>query len=304
MLKEIRQIPEVALQCHEANRLCRLPLGLSYLGIGSSYFAPLVLKYCDVPIQPEPASEYIGYLTSWKTGQEAVLISQSGRSSELLWCADTLDRVSVITNDPQSPLARHPHATEVIHLAAGEEKFSSSKTYINTLIALYLGFGFDPMPAIRQLEKGMGQYENTGERWSRVIHERYISGKWKGAYILGNGPNLGTAMQAALVLTESSGIPFQAMSLAQFDHGPKESAPGSLVFIISTGSAYEKRRAALVSLLQSSGGHIVILDAGGIAERLSPLTAIMPFFFACHYLAGMMNRNHPFVIGGKVTETS
>lgn len=303
MLSEILQIPEVALQCHEANRLCHLPLEVPYLGIGSSYFAPLVLKYCDVPIQPEPASEYIGYLTSWKTGQEAVLISQSGRSSELLWCADALDRVIVITNDKQSPLARHPHVSKVIPMAAGEEKYSSSKTYVNTLITLYLGLGFDPMPAIRQWEKEMDQYENTGQSWSRVIYERYISGKWKGAYILGNGPNLGTAMQAALVLTESSGIPFQAMSLAQFDHGPKESAPGSLVFIISTGSVYEKRRAALVPLLQASGGHIVIRDAGGIAEHLSPLTAIMPFFFACHYLSGMMNRDNPFVIGGKITET-
>ncbi len=303
MLKEIRQIPEVALKCHEANRLCRLPLGVPYLGIGSSYFAPLALKYCDVPIQPEPASEYIGYLTSWKTGKEAVLISQSGRSSELLWCADVLERVSVITNDPQSPLALHPHVTKVIPMAAGAEKFSSSKTYIATLIALYLGLGFEPMPAIRQLEMEMNPYENTGKSWAKMIHERYVSGKWKGAYILGNGPNLGTALQAALVLTESSGIPFQAMSLAQFDHGPKESAPGSMVFIISTGSVYEKRRAALVPLLQAAGGHIVIHDVKGIAEHLSPLTAIMPFFFACHYLAEKMNRKNPFIIGGKVTET-
>ncbi len=304
MLKEIRQIPEVALKCYQENRLCRLPLGVPYLGIGSSYFASLTLKYCDVPIQPEPASEYIDYLTTWKTGQEAVLISQSGRSSELLWCADALDRVSVITNDLQSTLAMHPHVSKVIPMAAGEEKYSSSKTYIATLIALYLGLGFDPMPAIGQLVKEMNQYENTGKGWAQMIHESYVSGKWKGAYILGNGPNLGTAMQAALVLTESSGIPFQAMSLAQFDHGPKESVPGALVFIISTGSACEKRRAALVPLLQAAGGHIVIYDVPYIAEHLSPLTAIMPFFFACHYLAVKMNRKNPFVIGGKITETN
>ena len=304
MIEEILQVPGAARRCYELNRQIRLPQYVPYIGIGSSWFAPLVMKYCGLSIQPEVASEYFHFLAPGGTGKQAVLISQSGRSSEVLWCANKFDTLVVLTNDTGSPLAKHPHTSQVVDMAAGEEKLSSTKTYINTLVALYLGLGIDPLPAITILDQVMTEYEQLGRHWAQLTYELYRSGGWKGAFILGNGPNLGSAMQAALVLTESSGIPFQAMSLAEFDHGPKESAPGSLIFIISTGNAYEQRQSGLVKMLEEAGAKVLILHAGSCPEMLSPIHSVIPFFYTCHYLAEKLGRRQPFVLGGKITETN
>ena len=54
-----------------------------------------------------------------------------------------------LTNYPENELGTH--ATSVVPLLAGEELFSSSKTYINTLLALFKGFGYDPTTTVALL---------------------------------------------------------------------------------------------------------------------------------------------------------
>jgi glucosamine--fructose-6-phosphate aminotransferase (isomerizing) len=301
MLDEIYQIPEAARRCFDTNRNLSLPLNCPYLGMGSSWFAALALKYCRIPIIPEISSEYFQYLKSGQEGGMAVLISQSGRSSETLWCADYFKSVVAITNDSKSSLAIHPASARVIDLCAGEERYSSTKTYINTLMVLYLGLGFEPLAMIIKLESELPTYEKTGKNWADIIYEAIEKGRWKGAFILGNGPNLATAMQAALILTESTGLPFQAMSLAQFDHGPKESSPGSFIYIISPGNNDTKRADVLSKQIINSGAVVSILNVSG-EEFLTPIPAVIPFFFYAHYLSEKLGRKYPFIIGGKVTE--
>jgi glutamine---fructose-6-phosphate transaminase (isomerizing) len=301
MINEILQIPKVAKHCFETNRHLSLPINCHYLGMGSSWYAPLALKYCGIPIMPEMSSEYFQYLKTHGKEKVAVLISQSGKSSETLWCADSFEYVIVITNDTRSALALHPHTKQVIDLAAGEEKYSSTKTYINSLIALYLGLGFNPLSIIEKIETDITEFEKKGREWAEMTFKLIDKGKWKGTYIIGNGPNLATAMQAALILTESSGFPFQAMSLAQFDHGPKESSPGSLIYIISPESGKTSRMKVLVKQLESCGAVVSILYISG-DEFLTPIPAVIPFFFYAHYLSEKLGRKYPFIIGGKVTE--
>ena len=77
MLHEIEQIPDAAAACYEKTRDVRLPTAVPYLGMGSSYFAPLALKFQGVDVQPEPASEYFHYLREDKKKPLAVLISAS-----------------------------------------------------------------------------------------------------------------------------------------------------------------------------------------------------------------------------------
>ena len=134
-----------------------------------------------------------------------------------------------------------------------------------------------------------------------MIYQAIEKGKWKGVYILGNGPNLATSMQAALILTESTGLPFQAMSVAQFDHGPKESSPGSFVYIISPENQDTKRMELLSKNIINSGAIVSVLNVVG-EEYLTPIPAIIPFFFYAHFLSEKLGRNYPFLIGGKVTE--
>jgi glucosamine--fructose-6-phosphate aminotransferase (isomerizing) len=57
MLAEIHEIPQRAVEFLQQSPDYTLPLNVPYLGMGSSWFAPLAFKYMGVPIDPEMASE-------------------------------------------------------------------------------------------------------------------------------------------------------------------------------------------------------------------------------------------------------
>src|SRR5690242_17501876 len=132
MLSEIMEIPERAKELWKHAGAFTLPLQVPYLGMGSSYFAPLAFKYMGIDIYPEIASEYYTYLKTTKKHPHAVILSQSGRSSEALWCSSLFEKYTAITNDVTSALADGKNARPVISIMAGEELNSSSKTYTNT----------------------------------------------------------------------------------------------------------------------------------------------------------------------------
>ncbi len=149
MLSEINEIPARAKEFIEHSPDYTLPTGVPYLGMGSSYFAPLAFKYMGIDIHPEIASEFYNYLPRESKIANGVLLSQSGKSTEVLWCAELFEKFIAISNYVDSPLCRFPAVSNIIPLSAGEEKSSSSKTYINTLLALYKGFGIDAQKAVK-----------------------------------------------------------------------------------------------------------------------------------------------------------
>ena len=102
---------------------------------------------------PEKAAEYFNYLLKYKEPDKGVLISQSGHSSETIWCADYFKSFTAIVNDENSPLGNHQNCTKKVLLYSGVEDHIATKTYINTLLVLYLGFGFDPVEAVQALKK-------------------------------------------------------------------------------------------------------------------------------------------------------
>ena len=53
LLEEILEIPERAKECYERNKHAALPRRVPYLGMGSSYFAPLALYYAGARLDPE-----------------------------------------------------------------------------------------------------------------------------------------------------------------------------------------------------------------------------------------------------------
>ena len=59
--------------------------------MGSSLFAALAFKYMGFDIYPEMASEFYNYLQKGKKYPNGVLLSQSGRSTEVLWCAELFE---------------------------------------------------------------------------------------------------------------------------------------------------------------------------------------------------------------------
>lgn len=301
-LEEILEIPQRGKDLWLNSPSYVLPFRVPYLGMGSSYFAPLAFKYMGVEIYPEIASEYFNYIKGDNKRKNAVLLSQSGKSTEVLWCMDLFEQYTAITNTAGSPLATGAHATKVISIMAGEELYSSSKTYTNTLLTLFKGFGIDALEALQQISDSMDFYQHVGEGLAQEVFNLLKSEPIHGIYITGSGPNISTAMEAGLILSESTKRNFHGLSMAQYDHGPKETARNSiLIQILAKGSSYE-RTVKLSDKIRNAGGYVFHVEEQSVPEHLSVLTNIIPFNFMAYHLANKLNIGETFSVGGKITE--
>jgi glucosamine--fructose-6-phosphate aminotransferase (isomerizing) len=301
MIHEILEIPEKAWFCYENSRHISLPSGLPYLGMGSSYFAALTLKYCGIEIYPEIASEYYNYLSSGKISPLGVLISQSGESSETLWCSELFQKVIAITNEAESSLARSPDVKEVILLNAGREDYSSTKTYINTLVVLYNGFGIDIRTALENIDSNLEMYREWGEKSAMELGEYIRKEKINGITFIGSGPNIATSCQAALTFSETTKMSAAGLALSQYDHGPKESSAGSIIFLIQSEGTSFKRTTRLAETLSYAGAQVIPVGELSLPEILSPFTTIFRINFLSFYLAKELGIKRTFDIGGKIT---
>lgn len=301
ILAEIKEIPERALALLDSP-IQSLPLQVPYLGMGSSYFAPLAFKYMGIDIQPEIASEYYHYLSSDKKKPLGVILSQSGKSSEALWCTQLFEQYIAISNYPENDLSHRENVMKVIPMMAGEEHFSSSKTFINTLLVLFRGLGFDPRGAVELLINKMDVYEAKGKKLADEVFELLQTKKIHGIYITGNGPNVATAMEAALIMSESTKLNFHGLAMAQYDHGPKETAENSIVIqILTKGKSYE-RSLNLTEKIKEFGATVFTVEEAETEEHFSILHNIVTFNFFAYHLSQNLAVTEMFAVGGKITE--
>lgn len=303
MEKELYDIPIQARLCYEKNKGLILPDKVPYIGMGSSYFAAIVLRYAGVKIFPEIAGEYFNYIQAIRQFENAVLISQSGRTTDVINCAACFREFVAVVNDPSSTLALQSNLKLVVPIFAGNEQYSASKTFINTLIVLYLGHGFDVRKVVDLIENRFADYELKGRTIGLSIENSLKKRKERCIYIIGSGPNVGVAYQAALILSESTKIPFVGMSITQYEHGYKETATDSLIIVINPQkSVLYRRTLKLMDLLRNAGANVFEISETEIDEILSPFTSILPFYFMAGYLLKKMGIQSPFLLGEKVTE--
>lgn len=298
LYEEILEIPQRAADCYEKNKYVKLPENVPYLGMGSSYFAPLTLFYCGAKINPQIASEYYYYLSRNKENL-GVLVSQSGESSETVWNKEKFEKYYTITNNKDSSLGKN--AKEIFEIFSGEENYSSTKSYINTLITLYLGLGFDPKDAIEKMTLNFINFQNNSQINTQKILGYMNMNTLKGLYIIGSGPNIGTAYEGALTMSETTKLAWIGMPLAQYDHGPKETADKTIVIILDSNGKDKKRIQALSEALKNSDALIIRLEEKELEEIFSPLTLIVQLNLIMNYLADLLNVGETFLVGGKIT---
>jgi len=303
MKNEIWEIPKRAELCYNKNKGIIIPENVPYIGMGSSHIASTVFRYLGIDLFPEVASDYHNYLIK-KEINNGVLISQSGLSSETLWCAEYFNHFLAVVNDTESSLAKHKNCNSCIELFAGKEEAIPAKTYINNLIVFYLGFGFDPGKAVQVLSKEISFFQERGEEMGELIYKRIKWRRKKGIYIIGSGPNIATANQAALILSQVTKLPVMSMTMAQYEHGFKETAKNTLVIGINhEGPDYQRTRKVLETV-KNAGAKTFELTKPMVESIYSPLTFSVPFFFAANYLSEKLKNYNPFNVGEKVTRVS
>ena len=300
MKNEVFEIPYRAELCYMKNKGVILPEEVPYIGMGASHIATKAFRFMGINFFPEKAAEYFNYLLKYKEPDKGVLISQSGHSSETIWCADYFKSFTAIVNDENSPLGNHQNCTKKVLLYSGVEDHIATKTYINTLLVLYLGFGFDPVEAVQALKKHQTEFEALGTEIGSIIYLKTQRKKRCCLYILGNGPNVATANIAALVLGQVMRMPVLSMSVSQYEHEFIETSKDAMVIAINHEGREYSRTKRLLKKVNNAGAETYELSNKYVESIFSPVTLPVPFYFAAEYLSQKLKVKTLFQVGDKV----
>lgn len=205
------------------------PRGVLLCGRGSSDHAGLYARYLietgtgllTSAAAPSIASVYAG--EAHLRDMVCIAISQSGQSPDLLSAVRAAKRggafVIVLVNVETSPLAAL--ADVVLPLRAGPERsVAATKSFIASLAAAaqLTACWLRDDDLLSALDALPSQLDAAGRLdWSAA---RETLTEASSLYVVGRGPGLGVASEAALKLKETAGLHAEAFSAAEVRHGP------------------------------------------------------------------------------------
>jgi glucosamine--fructose-6-phosphate aminotransferase (isomerizing) len=255
-------------------------------GMGASLHAAQIaaahMQRLGVPAVAVEAAElhyYGGALL--QDGRPLVFVSQSGKSPEVEPILDSLPPghpVLAVTNEPESVLARR--ATGVLAIHASAEKGVATRSYVNTLAALWLlarrWAGADPAGNLAAIERVVSLCDGLVaggalDRWMEALAEA------EPLVFLGHGPHAATARQAAMMLAERARVAATGLSVGAFRHGPIEIVqPGAGVVVFAApGPAYASA-CALAELVRGYGARVLVVENGRTRDAAEPPAAAEP----------------------------
>ena len=244
-----------------------------------------------------------------------IVISQSGKSPDLLRNAEAAKaagaRVVALVNVEDSPLARL--AEVVIPLGAGPERsVAATKSYLASLAALLqLGAYWKNDP---RLIAALGDLPVAlGEAWAcdwSALTDGLVDAH--NLFVVGRGPGLAAAQEAALKFKETCGLHAEGYSSAEVKHGPMALVgPGFPVLAFAQPDETGAGTRAVLGEFAARDAQVWLADVGGdlplpVAPHpaCAPLLTIQSFYRAINALA--LRRGHnpdlpPHL--NKVTET-
>lgn len=242
----------------------------------------LIERYLGIPVAPAAPSIASVYGGSLHLKDELVLaISQSGRSSDLLAftaSAKTSGALTVaVTNASDSPLAQT--CDIVLPICAGPElSVAATKTFIGTVAALARLVALwadneDMTRAIERLPERLAAVAALD--WSAVVP---TLADVNSLVIIGRGPTLAIAREAALKLKETCNRHAEAFSGAEFLHGPVSLVSRSypILMLMPTDAAGAGMRQLAVEL-RRLGSSLFVAGSGEVSgTRLPVLMADQP----------------------------
>jgi glutamine---fructose-6-phosphate transaminase (isomerizing) len=281
-------------------------------GMGSSHLGlvPLHLRLVEAGLAPVSveSSELLHYQRRLLgAGTLLVLVSQSGRSAEIVRLLETARRRGVVTigltNTADSPLAVEATAALLTH--AGEEATVSCKTYVAAQMALaWLGevlAGGDRDATRATLAETITATAAYLASWRS--HAEWLAERLRGVravYYTGRGPSLAAACSAGLITKESTHRPSEGMSGAAFRHGPMEMLDEGVFLLAFAGAARTRAlNEALVADVRATGARAFLAaeDAPEPALRLPavpdvarPVVELLPVEMITLALAALDDR--------------
>jgi glucosamine--fructose-6-phosphate aminotransferase (isomerizing) len=205
------------------------PVMVATIARGSSDHASAFIKYAieltaGVPVASIGPSVMSVYGRELKLERcAAISFSQSGKSPDIVALAQSAKRNGALgiafSNTPGSPLAQA--ADLAVDLRAGPEKsVAATKSFVSSVVAGLAVVGH--WTGDKALLAAIDSLPDTFEKalacdWSPFLAA--LDGR-ESLYVLGRGPGLAIAAEAALKFKETCGIHAEAYSSAEVLHGP------------------------------------------------------------------------------------
>lgn len=289
----------------------RDPAAIVTIARGSSDHASAFLKYsiellAGVPVASVGPSIVSIYGRELKLGRTAAIsISQSGKSPDIVAMTESARRSGALTfaltNTIGSPLAAA--AEHTIALRSGEEKsVAATKTFVASIVA---GLGIvgnwlndkallaalDSLPQLLE--------EAVHVDWSPLLG---ALDQHNSLYVLGRGPALAIAAEAALKFKETCGMHAEAYSAAEVLHGPARIVERHFpVLALAARDAAEASVAEVAERLAGQGARTFITSVNARkAERLPfaasghPLTDALALIVTFYAFVETLSRRRGF----------
>ena len=311
---------EVTLSKENLKNLNRIQI----VACGTSLHAAMIGKYliedlCGIPVDVEPASEFIYRRTITDAKTLVIGVSQSGETADTITAVRQAKKLGshilIVTNRPDSTMARE--ADSLVPVNAGiEVSVAATKSYMAQVISFYL-------LAIYMAEvKGENNLENLKhelvvlpQKIEKILaHKEEIQtcakkfSSAKDFIFIARGINFATALEGALKLKEISYINATGYTAGELKHGPiamlDESMP--VLSILMKGGVYEKilsnseeakaRNARMIALTNSDDAKLndlfeCVMKVPEIDEMLSPALAIVPLQLLAYYIAEFLGKD-------------
>jgi glucosamine--fructose-6-phosphate aminotransferase (isomerizing) len=241
-------------------------------------------------------------------------VSQSGQSPDIVALQQAARSAGALTvaivNDTDSPVARS--AEICLGLEAGSERsVAATKSFITSLVA---GAAITAQWAgDRHLAAAVEELPATLDRAARLTWPAVadlVAGV-ESLYVLGRGPALPIAQEAALKFKETCAIHAEAYSVAEVMHGPLELlGEGFPVLAFVPDDAANPSTRAAVERMRRTGANIAVIGSGSIPyvqaahPLLEPVSMIQTAYLAIEGAARHRGRDpdRPRLLK-KVTET-
>ena len=252
------------------------------------YLCELVLGIPCCSLGPSVVSIYHAHLALRDT--ILVTVSQSGRSPDILACQAEAKRAGIptvaITNDETSPLAHEADLCLPLH-AGPELSVAATKTFICSTALL---------AAMVASCAGDGRLEDAVARLPDDL-EQALACRWEAVedalaaarslYVLGRGPSLAMAREAALKLKEICRLHAEAYSAAEVMHGPMELVQaGFPVLVFAQFDATQATTAMTASALADAQAHVITpAYHRTFHPLLDPISIIQTFYVSVERLS-------------------
>ncbi len=293
MRREIEEIPEAVARLLdrsgpalvEAGRgiSARDPHFVVTVARGSSDHAATFMKYAVeltaglavASVGPSVASIYGARLRL--EGSACLAISQSGKSPDIVAMVESARRrgalTVALTNTAGSPLAlASDHAIDI--LAGPERSVAATKSFVNSAVAglalMAHCTGDGPLlAALRELP----EHFRKAVRCDWTVLADALEGQ-NSMFVLGRGPSLAIAAEAALKFKETCAYHAEAYSGAEVMHGPMAMVvPGFPVLALAARDAAEPSLAAAADTLSAKGAAAFATSALASVARQLPHAA-------------------------------